>query len=183
MTQEEQRLFNDLKKLANRANHRIIRLEKLTGFKEPFGVKQLADKLDGNMLNAWTKSSRVSVKLGTQLQMKSEIKAIREFLSDNTISTVKKVKAYQKKISGKAGFDISLKQANAEYQSKKNYTWIYQYMTESEYWGGIVKPAKQFGWDLAKFTDELMAHIKDRTLDEELRKDIEDLYEYSVYGV
>ena len=41
MTPEEQKLYNDLKKLAKRANQRLVRLERLTGEKGTFASKQL----------------------------------------------------------------------------------------------------------------------------------------------
>ena len=41
MTPAEQKLYNDLKKLAKRANQRLVRLERLTGEKGTFASKQL----------------------------------------------------------------------------------------------------------------------------------------------
>lgn len=184
MTKRETELFNEMKKLSKRANQRIVRLEQLTNVKEPFAVKQLADKLSAETLKAWTEKGRVGTKKSfTELQMKAIIKATRVFLSENTISTERQAKAYQKKLSSKIDKPVSFKQAHAEYQAKKNYTWIYQYMTPSEFWGGFVKEAKERGWDKEEFTKQLMSYITDRTLDEELRKDIEDLYEYAMEGL
>ena len=48
MTKRETELFNEMKKLSKRANQRIVRLERLTNVKEPFAVKQLADKLSAD---------------------------------------------------------------------------------------------------------------------------------------
>lgn len=49
-----EKLFNELKKLSKTANQRILRLERLTGEKETFAVKQLTDYL--STTNGLTKS-------------------------------------------------------------------------------------------------------------------------------
>ena len=183
ITQKENELYNDMKKLAKRANQRILRLERLTG-KEAFAVKDLADKLSAESLKAWTKTGRISVQKGLlELQMKSIIKATRQFLSPESISTVKKAKEYTKKISVKAGKTLSLSQANTYYRSKKDYKWIYEYFTPSEYWGGFVKEGKENSWSEDKFIDELSAHMNLTYIDNELLNDLKDLYEYSFEGI
>lgn len=184
MTKKEQELFNEMKKLSKRANQRIVRLERLTNVKEPFAVKQLADKLSADTLKVWTEKGRVGVKKGlTELQMKAIIKATNEFLSKNSISTQTQAKAYMKKLSLKAGKKLSIKQAQTEYQLKKNYEWIYDYMTPSEYWGGFVKEVKDSNWNKEKFTDEILSYITNVTIDDKLIRDIEHLYDYSMEGV
>lgn len=184
MTKKEAELFNEMKKLSKRANQRIVRLEQLTNVKEPFAVKQLADKLSADTLKVWTEKGRVGVKKGlTELQMKAIIKATNEFLSKNSISTQAQAKAYQAKVSRQVGKKVSFKQAGAVFQARKNYTWIYEYMTPSEFWGAFVPEARRKGWNKEKFTEELMVYITDRTLDEELQKDIYDLYDYVMEGV
>lgn len=184
MTKRETELFNEMKKLSKRANQRIVRLERLTNVKEPFAVKQLADKLSTDTLKVWTEKGRVGVKKGlTELQMKAIIKATNEFLSKNSVSTQAQVKAYQEKVSLKAGKKLSIKQAETEYQLKKNYEWIYDYMTPSEYWGGFVKEAKERHWEKEKFTDELISYMGNATIDDELIRDVEHLYDYSMEGV
>lgn len=184
MTKREQELFNEMKKLSKRANQRIVRLERLTNVKEPFAVKQLADKLSADTLKVWTEKGRVGAKKGlTELQMKAIIKATNEFLSKNSISTQAQAKAYQEKVSLKAGKKLTIEQAETEYQLKKNYEWIYEYMTPSEYWGGFVKEAKDSRWNREEFTDELLSYITNATIDDELISDIEHLYDYSMEGV
>lgn len=184
MTKRETEFFNEMKKLSKIANQRIVRLERLTNVKEPFAVKQLADKLSTDTLKAWTEKGRVGVKKGlSELQMKAIIKATNEFLSKNSISTQRQAKAYQEKESVKARKKLSIQQAQTEYQLKKNYKWIYDYMTPSEYWGGFVKEAKDSSWNKEKFTDEILSYITNATIDDELIRDIEHLYDYSMEGV
>ena len=71
-------LYNDLKKLAKRANQRILRLERLTGQTGSFGVKQLYDYLDSDTLNALTSKGRIAVRRDfDETQMKAIIKATK----------------------------------------------------------------------------------------------------------
>ena len=75
MTPAEQKLYNDLKKLAKRANQRLVRLERLTGEKGTFASKQLYDYLDSSTLNALTPSLRIKVsKTFNLMQLKAIIK-------------------------------------------------------------------------------------------------------------
>ena len=85
MTPAEQKLFNDLKKLAKRANQRLVRLERLTGEKGTFASKQLYDYLDSNELKALSKAGRIRVsKQFNFTQLKAIIKATEQFLESPT---------------------------------------------------------------------------------------------------
>ena len=183
MTNYESVLYNEMKKLSKRANQRILRLERLTDATSPFSVKQLESKLSADTLNAWTKTGRVSLKKGlTPLQMKSINKALRQFLSPNSISTVKQAKEYTAKVSQKAGKKLSLKQASTYYKKKVDYEWIYQYIPESDFWA-IANEGKKEKWNEEKFSDELLSIINvQRGIDEELINDIKSLYEYVIEG-
>ena len=182
MSSKETELYNEMKKLSKRANQRILRLERLTKEKTPFAVKELQDKLSSEMLNAWTKTGRVSVKKGlSKIQMQAEIKALRQFLSENTISTEKQVKDYVKKASEKAGKKLSYKQAQKVYRSKKDYKWIYDYITPSDFWA-IGNPVKEEKVTEEEFIEQLQTH-SELIPDEELRKDLHDLYLYVKEGV
>lgn len=173
---DENKLFNELKKLSKRANQRIVRLERLTDVKESFAVKQLADYLSSEQVKGWTKTGRVRAsKQMTETQMIATIKATKQFLN-NSLSRVKEVKKKTKEYTIKAQKPISFTQANTLYQASKNYTWIYEYMTPSEFWA-FVSVARQEGWDKIKFIDEIKAYIT-REVDEELKKDLEALYDY-----
>lgn len=116
----------------------------------------------------------------TALQMKSIIKATRNFLRQET-SRVAGVKKYLKNISEKAGKKVRYKQANALYQAQSNYNWIYQYLSPSEFWDFARECVKE-GWSEETFIDNIMVYITDRTLDEILRIDLQNLYDY-IQGV
>jgi hypothetical protein len=96
LTQEEQELFNELKKLSKRANQRIVRLERAFG-KDIWATKYLKEKLATEPLQAWTLSGRVKVnKSMTVKQMKATIKATRDFLN-SSISTKRGIKKAKQK--------------------------------------------------------------------------------------
>lgn len=181
MTPYEASLFLEMKKLSKRANQRIVRLERETKIKDGFAIKQLADYLSSDVLNAWTKKGRVSAKTSLDvLQMKSVIKATKQFLAQET-SRVAGVKQFQKKVSSQAGKKVSYKQASALYKAQKNYTWIYQYMTPSEFWD-FARECVREGWDEETFAEKISVYITDRTMDETLKIDLQNLYDY-IQGV
>ena len=64
MSYQEQQLFNELKKLAKRANQRLLRMERLTGEQGLFASKQLYDYLD--RVNGLTLKGRVRVSIEEQ---------------------------------------------------------------------------------------------------------------------
>lgn len=179
MSPTQATLFSEMKKLSKQANQRIVRLERLTGEKEPFSVKQLSDYLSAETLNAWTEKGRVGAKKGlSELQMRSIIKATERFLNEET-SRVAGVKSYTKKQSELAGIPINYKQASVLYKAQKNYTWIYQYMTPSEFWDFARETVKQ-SWSVDTFIEKIMVYIIDRTLDETLKIDLQNLYDYAI---
>lgn len=140
MTNDESKLYNELQKLVKKANLRIYRLEKLTGKKETFASKNLADYLSVKGIDALTESIRISLKKDyTLMQMKAIEKVVNNFLNDT--STVTKVRKYQQEVSQKLGKTISLKYAEAFYRASRDYEWIYDYYG-SEFWKEIVPLAK-----------------------------------------
>lgn len=176
MSPAEQKLYNDLKKLAKRANQRLVRLERLTGEKSTFASKQLYDYLDSNELKALSKTGRIRVSKDFSFtQLKAIIKATNQFL-ESPASTQKGVRKLTQSFSEKAEKPISFKQADVLYKSGKNYTWIYEYMTKSEFWA-FVKLAREQGWNKETFIEQIEGYIS-RELDEELRADLEALYIY-----
>ena len=58
MTPQQASLFNQLKKLSEQANLRILRLERYAETSEPFAVKQLADYMSSSKLELWTKKRK-----------------------------------------------------------------------------------------------------------------------------
>ena len=176
MSKEELKLFNELKKLAKRANQRLVRLERLTGKQGTFAAKQLYDYLDSSELQALSKTGRIRTsKQFSITQMRAIIKATNQFL-ENSTSRVAGVKAKTKEYTEKAGKKISFTQADVLYRSGKNYIWIYEYMTPSEFWT-FVRIAKEQGWNKETFIEQIEGYIS-AEIDEELRRDLEALYIY-----
>ena len=97
-------------------------------------------------------------------------------LSIITDAIIAEAEAEAKKISEKAEKPISYKQSDVLYKSGKNYTWIYEYMTKSEFWT-FVKLAREQGWNNETFIEQIEGYIS-REVDEELRADLEALYIY-----
>lgn len=182
MTPYESSLFAEMKKLSKRANQRIVRLERETGFQEGFATKQLADYLSTDALNAWTPKGRVAVKSSlSAFEMKKVIKATKKFLNQET-SRVAGVKAYQKRYEDKTGLKLTKERLNALFQAERNYTWIYDYFGASE------KTAGGIFWDWERehknddfetWLDNIRVYVYDRILDEKLYNDLLSLYEYA----
>ena len=119
MTQAEKKLYNDLQKLAKRANQRILRLERLTGQKGTFATKQLYDYLDSSELQALSKTGRIRVSKDFSFtQLKAIIKATNQFL-ESPVSKISGVKKKVAEFSVKAEKPISYSQADVLYRSRK----------------------------------------------------------------
>ena len=112
--------------------------------------------------------------------MQSINKAIRRFLNEET-SRVKGAKQYTKRLSEKGGKPIPPSLASSYYKAEKNYTWIFKYMTESEFWD-FARECVKNGYSFETFTNKIMQFIYDRTLDETLKIDLQNLYNY-IQGV
>lgn len=178
MTAYEQSLFNDLKKLSKRANQRIVRLERLTDTKEPFEVKKLADTLSIEGVNGWTKSGRVRASMNMDvLSMRATIKEVKKFLS-SPLSRVAGVKEYHSNLEKNLGKKITYKQSSSIYKAKKDWKWILEYMDESEFWDFARESVKE-NWSEEVFEENIMVYIWDSQLDETLKNDIKDLFDYA----
>lgn len=179
-SKEQTSLYNELKRLAKRANQRILRLERLTGKTGTFATKQLYDYLDSDVLNALTSKGRVAVRRDfDETQMKAIIKAVNIFLEND--STVKKVKKIVKEYSKQAGKELNFEMANTYYQAHKGYDWIYKYIAPSDFWE-IARECVKENWSEETFVDNISVYITDRTVDEILKEDLRKLYNY-IQGV
>ena len=179
-TSTETSLYNELKRLAKRANQRILRLERLTGKTGTFATKQLYDYLDSDVLNALTSKGRVAVRRDfDETQMKAVIKAVNIFLEND--STVKKVKKIVKEYSKQARKELNFEMANTYYQASKGYDWIYKYIAPSDFWE-IARECVKENWSEETFIDNISVYITDRTVDEILKEDLRKLYNY-IQGV
>lgn len=181
MSTEQFRLYYNLQTLVNRANQRIRRIENVTGVKEGFAIKQLADFLSSSPVQGFTKKGRIRLnKSMTMTQLIAISTAVNNFL-ENDYSKIKNIRELRQKYSDEikdfTGKDISFKQANVLYQSGKNYTWIYDYIPKSTFWGSVVKEVNKNNWSQSTFIDRLSTLI-DKELDEELKTDLIALYQY-----
>lgn len=171
---EEQKLYKELTKLVKTANQRILRLERETRIKHPFAVKQLYDYID---TFAITKKGRIRVSSKWDVrQMKIVQKAVSDFMKSD-FSRAGKVKKYRKQLEQEIGKKLTYKQANIIYESNKHYSWIYEYIPKSEFWGYWVKACNEYNWSRTKWVEEIadrIGHIPD----EELKKDLIALYIY-----
>lgn len=177
MTKEEQKMYNELIKLINKANSRLARLEKITGLKESFSSKELADYLSTSGLDALTKTGRVSKRKDyTIMQMQAIEKLLNKFI-DEGISSAKDVKEYTTKVSKMLGQKVSIKQADVFYRMTHDYKWIYNYFADSEFWQDMAPLAKTQDVETWQQTLETHAH-GDIIKEPNLRLKVIYLYHY-----
>lgn len=173
MSEDEKKLYNELKKDVLKANQRISKLEKLN-MENPFAVKILRDYLSSNTIQAITKTGKISLKSSYNLQQLLGIKrATENFLGD--VSTYRDISKIKKEYEEKLGKQLNLAQINTLYQLKKSYNWIYEYIPKSEFWGDWVPLAKEI--DEPTWIEQIGLRIG-KIVDVELKRDLEDLYNY-----
>lgn len=173
MSNDEKKLYNELKKQVNKANSRIRALMKL-GIDEPFAVKQLHSYLGSKTIDAITKTGYISLKKGYNLQQLMGIKrATTDFLTD--ISTIKQINKLKKEYEEKLGKELDYRQVNTLYQLENNYTWIYEYIPKSEFWGVYAPLAREL--EVESWIEQLY-YRNSKLADEDLRNDLESLYIY-----
>ena len=167
LNEEQQKLYNELKKLSKRANQRIVRLEREFG-KDTWATKKLRDRLATEPLQAWTRTGRVKVnKSMTITQMKATIKATQQFLNSKT-SRVKGVKQVRKTVIksiaeslGTEEENLSNEEAEALYDmlSDDYVTDILRYIPASEFWA-LIEDAKENGDTEQQFVDRIKDYIE-----------------------
>lgn len=171
---DENKLFNELKKLAKRANQRILRLERLTGIKESFATKQLIDYLSSEPLKAITKSGRVKAsKKMSETQMIATIKATKNFLA-SPLSKVKSVKEYKKQVEKSIGVDLSYSDVSTMYQAIELWDWA-EDNYGSDFWTDLVP--KIFKQSKDSWVSELSS-MAEETNDETVRNKLKVIYDY-----
>lgn len=167
LNSEQQKLFNELKKLSKRANQRIVRLEREFG-KDTWATKKLRDKLEAEPLRAWSKTGRVKVnKSMTTTQMKATIKATQQFLNSKT-STKRGIKQVKKttikqlaKSLGTDDEDLTNEEAEALYDmlSDDYVTDILKYIPASDFWA-LIEDAKEAGDSQESFISRISDYIE-----------------------
>ena len=122
LNQEEQILYNELKKLAKRANQRILRIERLTGEKGLFSAKQLYDYLD--VVEGISKTGRIRVsKNFSKIQMEGILKATKNYLEDTANTTQRELKRRKVELEKSVGKSISWRQFSTFYEASELYKW------------------------------------------------------------
>ena len=168
-------LFNELKRLAKRANQRILRLERLTGSTGTFDVKQLYDYLDTEKLQAVTAKGRVATRKSfTNEQKENIIKALEDFLSGE--STTSKAKKIMQKYEEESGVKLNWSQVNSLYQTSK-YSDIVKKYYDSGFWD-LARECVKENWTYEKFEDTLLANTNAKYVDEVIKEDLIGLYDY-----
>lgn len=171
-------LYNDLKKLINQANRRILNIEKTTGIKDGFATKELFDYLTLPNSNYKTKKGRISFSKEYNLDdIRILQKGINNFLSKDT-STVKGIKSKIKEYKGWfSDRDISYREANAIYRLKTDYKKTFE--GHSEFWD-LARETVEFNYDKEDFINKFMTMFtEDAIRDEMLKQDLTPLYEYA----
>ena len=167
LTAEQQKLYEELKKLAKRANQRIVRLEREFG-KDKWSVKNLRDRLDTQKLNAWTKTGRIKYnKSMTITELRAVIKATNQFLNSQT-STKRGIKQVRKKqIEGiKRSMSIddeefTYEEAESLYRLFEDTDFTYfvpKYFTASEFWS-LIQEAKEQNVDENGFIELIEMYL------------------------
>ena len=150
ITQEQRELFAELKKLAKRANQRIVRLERTYG-KERWAVKNLRDRLDTQKLDAWTAKGRIKYNTSMTIpQLRATIKATKQFLNSatSTRTGIKEVKKKQlkaiKQSMSMQDEDFTDEDAETFYRLFEDTDFTFfvpRYFTASEFWS-LIQEAK-----------------------------------------
>lgn len=171
----DENILKELKELAKEANKRINALEKFTGYRSSFAVKELFDYIDNSKIQGvGTKVKKVrSDEYLSKTQQVAIIKALKNFLS-NEASTVKGAKKIQKEYSKKSGRTITPRGASIMYNAFKNWQYYQdKYNLSSDFWQDIAPYAKETtkeNW-LEIFYDYILVEV-----DSEVKRDAEILY-------
>ena len=176
MSPEERSLYEELRLIIKRANQRILTLERVTGKKETFAVKQLIDYLSSSTINGVTAKGRIAYRRDTTLMQKQAIKkAVEEFLSKSE-STVRGIKKYTAKVSKLSGKKLDYKKASTYYQVTQDLSWLYdENITPSIFWRDF---APQVNNRSSKEWAELVLEYKSNVTDINLKQSLEQLYYY-----
>ena len=173
MSEDEKKLYKEIKQDVLKANQRIRKLKKL-GIDEPFAVKQLHDYLSSSYINAITPSGYISLKAGYNLQQLIGIKrATEDFLND--VSTIREINKLKKEYERKLGKDLDYEQTDTLYKFEKTYYWIYDYIPQSEFWEVWAPLAIEI--DVESWIEQIGYRIGDIP-DADLREKLEALYIY-----
>lgn len=167
LTKEQQELYTELKKLAKRANQRLVRLEREFGT-NTWASKKLMNRLVADPLQAWTSKNRVRVNKSMNItQMRATLKAVNQFLNSKTstkrgIKQIKKTTIKNIAISlGTDDEELTNEQAEVLYDmlSDDYVTDILRYIPASEFWA-LIEEAKEMKDTEQSFINRIKTYIE-----------------------
>lgn len=174
LTTEQSMLYSELKKLAKRANQRILRLERLTGAKGTFASKQLYDYLSSKPVQGLSGKGRIRVsKSFTETQMIAIIKATKEFL-ESDYSRIKPVTELKKDIEKSTGVKLSYKHISSMYTAQELWKFVDDNYS-SEFWKEDAP--RIFEMTKTDWVEDLSLRI-DRIKDKDATNKLKSIYDY-----
>lgn len=184
MTQEELKLYNELKKEIKKANMRLLNLERFSGKPFTWAGRELYDLLSVEKLNAISKGNRIAInKEMSEEQLKRIMFATKNFLSKKT-STIRGVKNRIKNIKSgfTQGIGVSEEQAEKIYQAFEDdiIKWALRYMDASELWA-LIEEAKESPLSEQRFSNEFLKRAEIAgDIDADFKDLVHELYSQEV---
>ena len=168
ISQEQKELYEELKKLAKRANQRIVRLEREFG-KDKWSVKNLRDRLDTQKLNAWTKTGRIKYNKSMSItELRAVTKATKQFLNSQT-STKRGIKQVRKKQIESLRISLSTDEKEFTFEEAEtfyrlfedtDYTFfIRKYDIPASAFNDLIQEAKEYNNTFDDFLENLEIYI------------------------
>ena len=145
LTPDQQKLYNELKKLSKTANQRILEIERRYGSKS-WAVKKLNERLEVQNLQALSSTGRIKVSKGySETQMKAIIKATKNFLKSetSTLRGIKKVSNQLKKNIRKTVSSDERQVSDEDIETlysifeDDDIDWLTKYVPPSDVWTAI----------------------------------------------
>ena len=156
-------LFNELKRLAKRANQRIVRLERFTGRQNAWAVANLHNRLDTEKLNAWTPKGRIKYNKSMNItELRAVIKATKNFLNSATSTKRGIEEVRQKQIKG-LGLSLDIKEKDAEFFYRlfedTDYTFfVPKYITASAM-NDLIQESIEYRYNVDRYLEALEIYI------------------------
>lgn len=168
ISQEQKELYEELKKLAKRANQRIVRLEREFG-KDKWAVKNLRDRLDTQKLNAWTKTGRIKYNKSMSItELRAVTKATKQFLNSQT-STKRGIQQVRKKQIESLRISLSTDEKEFTFEEAEtfyrlfedtDYTFfIRKYDIPASAFNDLIQEAKEYNNTFDDFLENLEIYI------------------------
>lgn len=156
-------LFNELRKLAKRANQRIVRLERFTGRQDAWAVANLRNRLDTEKLNAWTSKGRIKYNKSMNItELRAVIKATKNFL--NSVTSTKRgiEEVRQKQIKG-LGLSLDIEEKDAEFFYRlfedTDYTFFVPKYILASAMNDIIQESIEYRYNVDRYLEALEIYI------------------------